>query len=337
MKKTRIFITGVAGFLGSHLAKWALSNNYEVLGADNLSLGHKSNIPKGIQFYEYDILNLEKNNHYLKNIDIVFHSAGYPYDNFSLFAPFKVIQNTFSTTASILSASISNHVKRFIYCSSMSRYGDNKTPFTEGMNPKPLTPYAVAKTAGESLITNLAQVHNFEYVICIPHNIFGPQQVYNDPYRNAVSMIANQMLNDKPPLIYGDGTQKRAFTPIQDLISLFPELLFGEKSKNQIINIGPDEEVINLNDLIKLLNEILDKNLKPVYKPFRQQEVKTAVCSAKKSRELLNYKKTISLREALKELTNWIKQKGPTYFTYYQKPEIDKDYLPLSLRKKFYN
>ena len=334
MKRIRIFITGVAGFLGSHLAKWALSNNYEVLGADNLSLGYKSNIPKGVQFYEYDILDLEKNKQYLKNIDIVFHSAAYPYDNFSLFSPLKTVQNTFSITASILSATISNHVKRFIYCSSMSRYGDSKSPFIEDMNPKPLTPYAVAKTAGENLIKTMSQVHNFEYVICIPHNIFGPQQVYNDPYRNAVSIIVNQMLNDKAPLIYGDGTQQRAFTPIQDIIPLFPKLLFGEKAKNQTVNIGPDEEVISLNDLIKILNEILGKNLKPVYKPLRQQEVRTAVCSAKKSRELLNYKKTISLKIALKELTAWIQQQGPTHFSYHQKPEIDKNYLPISWKQK---
>ena len=334
MKKKRIFITGIAGFLGSHLAKWALHNNYEVLGADNLSLGHKNNIPKGAQFYEYDVLDLEKNKQLLKNVDVVFHSAAYPYDNFSLFSPLKTIQNTFSTTASVLSASISSHVKRFIYCSSMSRYGNGKNPFTEDMNPKPLTPYAVAKTAGEQLITNMAQVHNFEYVICIPHNIFGPQQVYNDPYRNAVSMIVNQMLNDKAPLIYGDGEQKRAFTPIQDIIPLFPELLFGDKAKNQIINIGPDEEVISLNDLISLLNKILTKNLKAVYKPFRQQEVKTAICCAKKSRNLLGYKKTISLETALKELVSWIQKQGPTAFTYHQKPEIDKEYFPSSWKQK---
>ena len=334
MNKTRIFITGVAGFLGSHLAKWALSNDYEVLGADNLSLGYKRNIPKGVQFYEYDVTDLEKNKLYLKNVDVIFHSAGYPYDNFSLFSPFKVVQNTFSSTASVLSAAISNRIKRFVYCSSMSRYGNNKSPFTEDMNPNPLTPYAVAKTAGENLIKSMAQVHNFEYVICIPHNIFGPQQVYNDPYRNAVSMITNQMLNDKAPLIYGDGTQKRAFTPIQDLIPLFPELLFGKKAKNQIINIGPDEEVISLNDLTKTLNEILGKNLKATYKPFRQQEVKTAICSSKKSRELLNYKKTISLKTALEKLVIWIEQQGPTYFSYHQKPEIDKDYFPSSWKQK---
>ena len=334
MKSSRIFITGVAGFLGSHLAQWALSKKYEVLGCDNLSLGNRNNIPKGVEFYEYDILDLEKNKKYMAKADVVFHSAAYPYDNFSLFSPFKVVENTFSTTASVLSAAISNNIKRFVYCSSMSRYGDNQTPFTEEMEPRPLTPYGVAKVAGENLVKSLAQVYNFEYVICIPHNIFGPRQIYNDPYRNAVSLITNQMLQDRSPVIYGDGEQKRGFSPIQDLIPLFPELLFGEKSKNQVINIGPDEETISLNELIQILNDIMGKNLKANYESFRPQEVKEALCSSEKARKILNYRRIISLREALEELVRWIKHKGPTKFSYSQTPEIDLPFLSTVWNKK---
>ncbi|MBC6414997.1 MAG: NAD-dependent epimerase/dehydratase family protein [Bdellovibrionales bacterium] len=334
MKGSRIFITGVAGFLGSHVAKWALSEGHEVLGADNLSLGHKNNIPGGVQFYEYDLIDLEKNKKYLKSIDVVFHAASYPYDNFSLFIPFRTVQNTFSITASLLSASLFNHVKRFIYCSSMSRYGDNVAPFTEDMTPKTLTPYSVAKVAGENLVKSLSQVHNFEYVICIPHNIFGPQQIYNDPYRNAVSLIINQMLKNKSPLIYGDGEQKRAFSPIQDLIPLFPKLLFGKLAKNQTINIGPDEEVISLNTLVQLLNKILGKNLKPNFKTFRKQEVKLAFCSSDKSRRLLNYKKSISLETALRNLVSYINEKGPSYFSYHQTVELERDYFPENWKQK---
>ena len=323
MKAFRIFITGVAGFLGSHLAEWALSQNHEVVGCDNLSLGNKCNIPKGVEFYEYDILDLEKNKEHMTGANVVFHAAAYPYDNFSLFSPFKIVENTFSTTASVLSASIANNVTRFVYCSSMSRYGSNNCPFTEDMDPQPLTPYGIAKTAGENLVKSLAQVHNFEYVICIPHNIFGLRQVYNDPYRNAVSLIINQMLQNRSPVIYGDGEQKRGFSPIQDLIPLFQGLLFGKKTKNQIINIGPDEEAVSLNELIEMLNEIMGKQLTAHYKPFRPKEIKNALCSSEKARQLLNYEKMISLKKALKELVKWIKMKGPTQFSYNQTSEID--------------
>lgn len=335
MKSTHIFVTGVAGFLGSHLAEWAVSQNYEVSGCDDLSLGRKRNIPDGIKFYEYDILDLEKNKKYLSGVDVVFHAAARPYDNFSLYSPFQTASVVFSGTASILSASISNNVRRFVYCSSMSRYGNNKNPFVESMTAKPLTPYAVAKAAGEDLIIKLSEVHNFEYVICIPHNIFGPRQVYNDPYRNAVSLIINQMLQDNAPTIYGDGEQKRGFSPVQDLIPLFSEILFGERAKNQLINIGPDEETLSLNELVKILNEIMGKKIKATYKPFRPQEVKNAVCSANKARELLNYKKMISLRQALEELTHWIKSQGSTPFSYQQKAEIS--FSPPTLERKEQN
>ena len=334
MKSSKIFITGVAGFLASHIAKWALSKGHEVLGADNLSLGHKQNIPKGVKFYEYDLLNLEKNKKYIKDVEVVVHCAAYPYDNFSLFAPFKVIQNTFSVTASVLSAGIFNSVKRLVYCSSMSRYGNQTPPFTEDKEPKPLTPYAVAKVAGENLIKTMAQVHGFEYVIVIPHNIFGPQQVYNDPYRNAVSLIINQMLNNQSPLIYGDGSQTRAFTPIQDLIPLFEELLFGLAVKNQTLNIGPDEEVISLNNLVKLLNQIMGKNIKPKYKALRQQEVPFAFCSAKKSRDLIKYQKRISLKPALKKMLDHIQKKGPLAFCYHQEAEIKNEVFPESWKNQ---
>lgn len=323
MSHNRIFITGVAGFLGSHLAEWALSQNYEVIGADNLSLGNKNNIPKGVDFYEYNVLDLEKNKKYSAGADVVFHAVAYPYDNFSLSAPVKVTENTFSTTVSVLTAAISNHVKRFVYCSSMSRYGNSKSPFVEEMPPCPLTPYGVAKAAGEALVKNLAQVYDFEYVICIPHNVFGPRQIYHDPYRNAVALIINQMLANRSPVIYGDGEQRRDFSPIQDLISLFQGLLFGESAKNQIINIGPDEESISLNGLIQILNDIMGKNIKPVYKPFRPQEVKKALCSSDKARKILNYKKVISLKAALEELVAKMKAQRFNPVSYTQTAEID--------------
>ena len=312
MNKSRIFITGAGGFLGSWLAEWALSQGCEAIGCDNFSLGSKNNIPKGMRFYEYDARDLEKNKKYMTGCDAVFHSAAWPYDNFSLFAPAQVAGHNFALDSAVLSSAISCGVKRFVYCSSMSRYGEGKSPFTEQMPPRPLTPYGTAKMAGESLVKNLAKVHSFEYVICIPHNIFGPRQVYNDTRRNAVSLIVNHVLRDKSPVIYGDGEQKRGFSPIQDLIPLFSKILFSEKAKNQSFNIGPDDENISLNELLRLINEITGKNIKACFEPMRPQEVVNAMCCANKARNLLNYKKTISLKEALKRLIQWMQAQTPS-------------------------
>lgn len=334
MKTPHIFITGVAGFLGSHLAEWAISQHYEVSGCDDLSLGNRNNIPDGVKFYKCNILDLEKNTKYLVGVDVVFHAAAYPYDNFSLYSPFRIAQNVFSGTAAILSASIFNKVKRFVYCSSMSRYGDNSSPFVEEMKAQPLTPYGVAKASGENLVMRLSEVYDFEYVICIPHNIFGPRQVYNDPYRNAVSLIVNQMLQGLSPVIYGDGEQKRGFSPIQDIIPLFQKILFGKKAKNQLINIGPDEEPLSLNELVETLNKIMGTKIKAIYKPFRPQEVKDALCSANKAREFLGYKKVISLSQALEKLIQWIEAQGPIPFSYHQKPEISFPFVDPQMKKR---
>ena len=312
MKKAlKIFVTGAAGFLGSRMAEWALSQGHRTGGCDNLSLGSRANVPKGMEFYKYDARDLEKNKKHIAGCDVLFHSAAYPYDNFSLFAPSLVAGHNFALDSAVLSAAVYCGVKRFVYCSSMSRYGNNKSPFKEEMAPRPLTPYGTAKAAGESLVKNLARVHGFEYVILIPHNIFGTKQVYNDPRRNAVSLIVNHVLRGCSPVVFGSGEQKRGFSPVWDLVPLFSKILFGEKAKNQIINIGPDDENISLNELLSLINSITGKSVRACFKPLRPQEVVNAVCCADKARRLLDYKKTISLREALERLIKGIQSQGP--------------------------
>lgn len=324
----RIFISGAAGFLGSHLAERLLEKGCHVMGCDNFSLGRRENIPKDVEFFEYDVLDLEQNKKRTKGADAVFHAAAWPYDNFSLYAPFKAAEQNFSGAASLLSAAIENNVQRFVFCSSMARYGDSPPPFSEDMPPRPVTPYGVSKAAGESLAQSLAAAHGFEHVIAIPHNIFGPRQVYSDPCRNAVSIIINRMLRDKPPVIFGDGEQKRSFSPVQDVAHLLEELLFSEKAAGEVINIGPDQNFISLNELAAILNQIMGKSLQPVYAPARRGEVKTAVCSAEKSRRLFGWQPKKPLKEALEELVSYIDARGPKDFRYERQPEIQSPLFP---------
>ena len=322
MNQKFIFISGIAGFLGSHLAEWALSKGYRVAGCDNLSSGRKENVPKGAEFYKYDLHDLEKNKKYTRDADVIFHAAALPYDNLSLFSPYQITDNIYTITSSLLSAAIDNQVKRFVFCSSMSRYGNAPVPFTEDLTPSPITPYGLAKVAGENLIRALSKIYKFEYVICVFHNIFGIRQIYNDPHRNAVSIIINQMLRDRSPLVYGDGGQTRCFSPVRDVIGLFDDLLFAEKTAGEIINIGPDGEPVTINQLIEKLNKIMGKNLQPVYVKMRPGEVKKAVCSSDKARKLLNYRPQVFLEQSLEEMVSWIKKRGPKDFSYKQKIEI---------------
>jgi UDP-glucose 4-epimerase len=325
----KVFITGVAGFLGSHIADRCLELGYEVVGCDDLIGGYVDNVPDGVEFYQYDCQYLNSMKKIMKDVDTVYHCAATAYEGLSVFSPNLVTQNTFQITSSVASAAISNGVRRFIYCSSMARYGTQDTvPFTEDMNPKPQDPYGIAKLAGEKLLENLCEIHGMEFVIAVPHNIIGPRQKYDDPYRNVASIMINLMLQGRQPIIYGDGTQKRCFSFVQDDIQILERLIDSDDAKGQVINIGPDEEFVTINELAKVVADILDFKLDPVYVPGRPQEVKLATCSADKARKLLGYKTEYTLRQGLEEMAQWIEKRGPKKFKYTFDVEIISEKTP---------
>ncbi len=315
-KKT-IFITGVAGFLGSHLADRMLSRGHRVIGCDNLIGGYLDNIPEDVEFFQYDCQYLNSMIKIMKGVDIVYHCAATAYEGLSVFSPYMVTKNIYQISISVITAAIVNKVKRFVFCSSMARYGtQDKVPFTENMIPKPQDPYGIAKYASELTLRNLSEVHGMDYVIAVPHNIIGPKQKYDDPYRNVASIMINRMLRGKQPIIYGDGQQKRCFSFINDDIEVLEKLAFDKKAVGQVINIGPDEEFVTINELAKTIAELLDFKFEPIYMPDRPQEVKLANCSADKARKLMGYKTQYTLKKGLQEMIDWIREKGPKKFRY---------------------
>ena len=210
--KYNILITGVAGFLGSHLSEKLLSLGHNVVGIDNMIGGYEDNIPKKVKFYNLDCSDFSKIKEIMKNIDVVYHCAATAHEGLSVFSPYEITKNNYLASVSIFSAAINEKVKRIIFCSSMARYGDQQTPFTEDMKPKPVDPYGISKVAAEDVLKNLCELNDVEWVIAVPHNIIGPKQIYTDPYRNVVSIFLNRMLQGKSPIVYGDGEQKRCFS-----------------------------------------------------------------------------------------------------------------------------
>lgn len=148
----------------------------------------------------------------MKNIDYVFHCASTAHEGLSVFSPVENSKNNIVATTSVVASAVNNKVKKIVYCSSMARYGSQKIPFTEDMKPKPTDPYGIFKVAGEEILKNLCNLNKVDWVIAVPHNIIGPNQKYDDPYRNVISIFLNRMLQKKPPIIYGDGNQKRCFS-----------------------------------------------------------------------------------------------------------------------------
>lgn len=336
-RKKVYFITGVAGFLGSHLADKLLESGHRVIGCDNFLGGYKDNIPEGVEFHELDLINRDKIEPLLKEVDVVYHCAATAYEGLSVFSPHIVTQNIYGITVSLVSASISAGVKRFVLCSSMARYGTQEvTPFTEDMIPKPQDPYGIAKYASELTLANLAKVHGMEYVVAVPHNIIGPRQKYDDPYRNVASIMINLMLQGRQPTIYGDGEQKRCFSFVNDVVN--PLVVLGDSPDvvGEIINIGPDEGTVTINQLAAEIASILNFPLEPQYMPGRPQEVKHATCSADKARRMLGYRTTVNLHDGLVELVEYIRNRGVKSFDYHIPLEINNELTPKTWKNKLF-
>jgi UDP-glucose 4-epimerase len=332
-----IFITGIAGFLGSNLAEFYLKKKFKVSGCDNLVGGSLDNInQKKISFFKADCENFELMKKIIKNVDVVCHAAAYAHEGLSSFSPVLISNNNVTGSVSVFTAAIVNKVKRIVYCSSMARYGNIKIPFKEDDQLNPVDPYGASKVAAENILKILGRTHNIEYNIAVPHNIIGPKQKYDDPYRNVVSIMINLMLQKRNPIIYGDGNQKRTFSDIDDCIYCLDKLITDPTITSQVVNIGPDEEYITINELYHLLCNKLKFNLEPRYLKDRPNEVKEATCSADKARKILGYKTNISLNKSLDKIIDYIKKKGPKNFQYNYPLEINNEKTPLSWKEKLF-
>jgi UDP-glucose 4-epimerase len=336
MANNSVFISGVAGFLGSHLADTFLAEGYRVVGNDNLIGGYRDNVPDGVEFHEVDCNNLDALRPLMEDVDIVYHCAATAYEGLSVFSPHMVTENIVGATTGMASAAVANEVDRFVFCSTMARYGENDIPFTEDMAPQPQDPYGIGKVAAERLVQNLAEVHEMDWVVAVPHNIIGPRQKYDDPYRNVASIFINLMLQGRQPYIYGDGTQMRCFSFISDVINPLRKMATDPDATGEVINIGPDDQFVTINELAETIADLLEFDLDANETAGRPQEVHLANCSADKARQLLDYEATVSLEEGLRSMIDWIKSRGTKEFEYHIELEIENEKTPETWKKKLF-
>lgn len=324
----KVFITGVAGFLGSHVAQRFINLGWDVAGIDNLTGGREANVPDGVDFTVADCLHRESYVDLLHGTDLLYHCACTAYDGLSLFSPAYVYRNTAQATVEVASVAAAAKVTRFVHCSSMARYGSAPAPFHESQTPEPVNPYGLAKHASELIIKNIFDTHGGEYSIAVPHNIIGPRQRYDDPYRNVASIMANRMLRGLQPVIYGDGSHTRCFSFIDDVIYCLEQMGTSPAVVGETINIGPDEETVTILQLAEAIADLMNFELDPIFMPDRPLEVKVATCSAEKARRILGYETRTSLREGLRSIIDWIDSQGPTDFSYDLDIEIVTESTP---------
>jgi UDP-glucose 4-epimerase len=312
-----VLISGVAGFLGSHLADAFLADAWKVVGVDSLIGGYLDNVPARVSFHQADCNDTARMRALMEGVDVVYHCAATAYEGLSVFSPHFVTRNVVTATTGMMSAAVASRVRRFVFCSSMARYGANVVPFTEDAAPRPQDPYGIGKLAAEMLVRNLAETHGVEWVIAVPHNIIGPRQKYDDPYRNVAAIFTNRLLQGRPIVIYGDGAQRRCFKMATD-----------RACAGEVINVGPDDEFVSVLELAKLVARILGVELRCEFLPPRPREVSLANCSASKARALLGYQPRVSLEEGLRQMIDWIRARGPKPFEHHVDLEIVGEALP---------
>lgn len=328
---SRVFITGINGFLGSYLSDALRSIGHETDGNDNDSCSSA-----GYNHHVIDCRDFTGMKKFLTGYDILIHCAALAHEGMSNFSPSFITKNIYEASVSTFSAAIATGVKRIIFMSSMARYGDGcwlddyygdpsfcGPPFREDYQTNPIDPYGIAKVAAEQTLIALCKLHNVEYVIAVPHNIIGPRQRYCDPYRNVASIMINRALQKKPIIAYGDGMQKRCFSPIEDCLDSLVKMIDAPIS-GEVINIGPDGGEITVLDLAKKIINLTLSTAGIEHVPARPNEVREAYCSSDKARKLLGFSPKNDLNNCLAEMVLYIKEHGTKPFEYNFPLEITK-------------
>jgi UDP-glucose 4-epimerase len=184
------------------------------------------------------------------------------------------------------------------------------------------------------LLANIAETHGMEWVVAVPHNIIGPRQRYDDPYRNVAAIFINLMLQGRQPYIYGDGQQRRCFSFVSDVVDPLLRMATDNRCVHEVINIGPDDEFVTINELAAMIARLLDFDLQPHRIESRPQEVFFANCCADKARRLLDYQPQVKLEAGLAVMIDWIKARGPRPFVHNVELEIDGPTAPKTWSQK---
>jgi len=306
MKKT-ILITGVAGLLGSRLADWIIKNtNHRVIGIDNLSGGYTENIPEGVEFFKFDLKELNSIDELFKKHppNIIYHFAAYAAEGLSPFIRKYNYENNLISSTNLVTCAIKHDVDRFIFASSMSVYGNKyNPPFHEDLQQCPIDPYGVAKFSVEQDLKIAYEQHGLKYTIIRPHNFYGQNQNIWDKYRNVLGIWMYQIINDMQPTIFGDGEQIRAFSYVDDSIIPFWNASQRDECVDQIINLGGIKEY-TINQACETLIKVTGTDLKPKYLEGRH-EAKHAWATWDKSVDLLDFDHKIDLEEGLTKMWEW--------------------------------
>src|SRR6202035_3906943 len=303
-------ISGIAGFIGSSLARELLRRGEQVRGVDNFSTSKPENLAQilgQIEFREADLLDLDAMKRACAGVDYVLHQAAIPSVPKSVLEPIASNRANVDGTLNVLVAARDAKVKRVIYAASSSVYGDTPTlPKHERMTPDPISPYAVAKLASERYLISFYRCYGLETVALRYFNIFGPRQDPTSPYSGVLAKFITQMLSGQQPTMLGDGEQSRDFTYIDNAVdaNLLACKAPAGKVAGKVFNVATGRRV-TLNETFKLLQNLTSYNGSPLHGAERGGDIKHSLADISQAEQCLGYKPAVGFEEGLQRTVEW--------------------------------
>lgn len=322
-----ILVTGGAGFIGSHVVDRLVKDNNKVVVLDDLSGGFIENVNKEAVFVEGSILDVELLKDIFKKykFDHVFHMAAYAAEGLSHFIKRFNYSNNLIGSVNLINESVLNKVKCLVFTSSIAVYGSIKPPMSEDMVPHPEDPYGIAKFAVEQELKATKEIFGLDYIIFRPHNVYGEKQNIGDKYRNVIGIFMNQILKKEPMTIFGDGTQTRAFSYIDDVAPIIADSIKNRSAYGEVFNIGA-EKPYNILELARTVAKAMGKEVNIRHLKSRV-EAHHAYCDHGKVRNIFGEKEPTSLDEGIKKMAGWAKKIEPRKSKKFENIEI-KQNLP---------
>ena len=306
----RALVTGAAGFIGSHVAEWLIRGGMDVVALDDLSGGVRDNVPPDAKWVQgsvtdYDLLTRLFE---VEQFDYVYHLAAYAAEGLSHFIRRYNYDTNLMGSVNLINLCVKCDVKCFVFTSSIAVYGTNQVPMSEDMTPRPEDPYGISKYAVELDLEAANRQFGLDYIIFRPHNVYGERQNIGDKYRNVVGIFMNQLLSGRPLTIFGDGSQTRAFSYIDDVAPIIARSVLKPEAYGEVFNVG-GKQPYTVNELAQLVSEAMGIEPKIVYRRPRN-EVKHAFSSHDKLERFFDLPGPTPLGDGISRMAEWAKKVG---------------------------
>ena len=322
----KLLVTGGAGFIGSHVTEELMNRGQKVTVLDDLSGGFIDNVVSGAAFIQGSINDVELVNNLFREgqFEYVYHLAAYAAEGLSHFIKRFNYENNLIGSVNLINAAINNGVKCFVFTSSIAVYGSSpELPMTEETQAQPEDPYGIAKLAVEQELKVSKEMFGLDYIIFRPHNVYGERQNIGDKYRNVVGIFMNQILQNKPMTVFGDGSQTRAFSYIGDIVPIMAEAIELPAARNQVFNVGADQPY-SVNELALYTARSMGIEPDIIHLPPRN-EVLNAYSSHEKVEQVFGKRKLHSLETGLSRMAAWVKQHGARTSKEFDNIEVRKN------------